>query len=197
MFDAELQTRMAQLWMDAMVGYSRAAANAYAIAFERSMDVWCNALRQPGEGNRASPPPASFMAPAWASQQPAFWGAECRAWPQQTMPNPLNLWAAWTSLSPGVNPWRTAMSVWPMVVVMMSFGVPREVAVPAAEANAAAMDANEAAAKSVQRIFSSYRSDGGHASAQIIWLKNLTAIAAFLPLSATGLPNWLFPPHTF
>ena len=211
MFDPELQSRMAQLWLDAMVGYSRAATNAYAVAFERSMDVWSNALRQPPQGVAALPAVTWPVAPYWGQQQLNFWGGDQRSsspswslwgwpqqtWPQPSMPNPMNLWTAWASLTPGANPWRTATSVWPMVVVMMAYGVPREVAIPAAEANAAVMDAKDIATKSAERVFSSYRSEGGHASAQIIWLKNLTAMMALLPFGAGTLPNWTFPTHTF
>jgi hypothetical protein len=61
---------------------------------------------------------------------------------------------------------------------MMSAGVPRAVAMPAAEANLAAMDAADAAKASFDRAFSAYRTDGGFAATQVLspkaWLDALT-----------------------
>jgi hypothetical protein len=65
-----------------------------------------------------------------------------------------------------MNP-KNAMA-WPMACGMMAFGIPQSVAWPAAQANVAAMDAFQTAAKSVEEAVVSYRSEGGHAVARVV-----------------------------
>jgi hypothetical protein len=67
--------------------------------------------------------------------------------------------------------------------------VPRNVALPAAEANVAVMDAANAATASVTQVFSSYRSEGGFAmSPQVVSPRNNLMFAAFLaPFGAAAL----------
>ncbi len=86
-------------------------------------------------------------------------------------------------------PWTLSPAAWPFAFAMVASGVPRGVAWPAAEANAAAADAARTAAAVVQRTFSSYHSDSGHASAQIHSLP-LAAAAMALPLGAEMLSWW-------
>jgi hypothetical protein len=80
---------------------------------------------------------------------------------------------------------------WPMAFMLMASGVPHSVAWPAAEANAAAMDAADAAAVTVRQVFASYQTDGGHASSSqaVSWpgSDKLMALAALLPLSVGAL----------
>jgi hypothetical protein len=93
-----------------------------------------------------------------------------------------NAWAASPMFAPvrawwGMFPLEGNPASWPMAYAMMSAGVPRSVALPTAEANAAAIDAADAASASVDHAFSSYRSESGFAVAQIIspkaWLSAL------------------------
>lgn len=54
--------------------------------------------------------------------------------------------------------------------MMMSAGLPFAVASPSAKAGTAAMDAADAARQQMENMYSAYRSDGGHAAAQIATL---------------------------
>lgn len=81
---------------------------------------------------------------------------------------------AWPASFASVNPWlafspfQIPRAHWPMAFFLISAGVPDKVAWPAAEANAATLRAVEAAQSSARQIFSSYRSDGGHAASPVI-----------------------------
>ena len=68
--------------------------------------------------------------------------------------------AAWLNMFPMTAP----SAAWPMAFMMMASGVPRSVAWPTAEANAAVMDAAGAAAASVRKVYSSYHTEGGHSA---------------------------------
>jgi hypothetical protein len=81
-------------------------------------------------------------------------------------------------LAPATNPmaaWLTTLpfastpASWPMAYVMMSSGVPHAVAWPTAEANAAVLEAADAAARSIKKVFASYQAEGGHAAGGNTW----------------------------
>ena len=94
---------------------------------------------------------------------------------------PFTLWMkAW--------PLEGNPAAWPMAFAMMGAGVSRSVAYPLAEANTAAIDAVATAGKAVDDSFSSYRSNGGHANAQVLVQETSKAIAkAVLPMLPLGL----------
>ena len=104
--------------------------------------------------------------------------------PAQAFMQPWDLWLSMT-------PFGRSPIVLQMAFAMMAFGVPRSVAMPAAEANAAAFEAAEAAAAPFQDAFASYRSDGGHASAQIIHMRRVMTAALVSPLGAAAGWPWL------
>ena len=101
-----------------------------------------------------------------------------------TMFNPFNAFAVPSSTTP--NPWvagwtemMTAYSKnmpqfsWnifqgPMTAWLMSAGLPYDVAVPTARGNTASMDAAVAARESFNRMYASFRTDGGHAVAPVL-----------------------------
>jgi hypothetical protein len=71
--------------------------------------------------------------------------------------------------------WNWAATPWtfmqtPLTAMMMSAGLPYNVASPSAKAGTAAMDAADAAHKQMEHVFSAYRSDSGYAAAQIMSL---------------------------
>jgi hypothetical protein len=97
----------------------------------------------------------------------------------------VNAWAASPMLAPmrawwGLFPLQGPPASWPMAYAMMSAGVPRAVALPAAEANMAAMDAADAAKASLDRAFSAYRTDSGFAATQGVSSKAWLGLDAFL-----------------
>ena len=79
----------------------------------------------------------------------------------------------------------------PFRTVMVAIGVPRNVAWPIAEANAAAIEAVEIARKSLEEAFSTYRTDGGHATAQITWGSEPQNEPASPPAAAMALWPWV------
>ncbi len=72
----------------------------------------------------------------------------------------------------------------------MTAGVPREVAWPTAEANAAAIDAAEAATEAVNSVFASYHTDSGYAAAHIMPPKQMIAAMLLAPLGASLAFPW-------
>lgn len=108
--------------------------------------------------NMFSPPfglplPNPFLNQIFGTQAPAL-GPE--AW--------LGMVRAFWS-SPAMS-WTMYQS--PMAAMMVSAGMPYAMALPAARASTSALDAAEAARQQALKVFSAYRSDGGHASTQVI-----------------------------
>src|SRR5690606_5022061 len=94
----------------------------------------------------------------------------------------------------GLFPLEGNPASWPMAYAMMTAGVPRAVALPAAEANVAALDAADAAQTSIDRVFSSYRSDSGFAATPVIVsskaLVRAWMLAPLAPLTMTARLPW-------
>ena len=95
---------------------------------------------------------------AW-SQTPTAWGNI----PQPNMMAMLQPFWGWAA-----TPWSFMQT--PLTAMMMSQGLPYNVASPSAKAGTAAMDAAQAAHQQMESVFSAYRSDGGYAAAQMMTL---------------------------
>lgn len=201
MLDSQAQQRFAESCTDAAVGYLTAANAACLEMSRRSFDAWAGALaslapkpeprswyRHPDERNGtmlpalANPfmPAAPFTSPFAAA---ADWQRLLAPWFGQLTrpdtPHPLALLAPWWQMASS----QRAMAAWPMAFFMISIGIPEAVARPAAEANAAVLDASQVARGAVDRAFAAYRSDGGHAVAHVIGGERLV-LAALLPFTA-------------
>ena len=183
MVDQRLQERFTRHCTDAAFGYATAATAAYAAVADQVLSFWADALK-PSDARTPQQPafawswPAPQPAPVW---NPFTWGA-----PQSFAPSPYsaNPFAAWF----GMFPFAANPAAWPMACMFMASGVPRSVAWPAAEANVAAMEAVDVATVSVRQAFSSYRSDGGHATAQQGWpAAHLLMLAVLTPLSVGAM----------
>jgi len=87
------------------------------------------------------------------------------ATPVRPLAPAINPMAAWLTTLP----FASAPASWPMAFMMMSSGVPHTVAWPTAEANAAVLDAADAATQSIKQAFASYHTEGGHASTHGTW----------------------------
>ncbi len=100
--------------------------------------------------------------------------------PVRPMASAANPMAAWLTMMPFAAP----TAAWPMAYVMMSSGVPHAVAWPTAEANAAVLEAADAATRSIKKVFASYQAEGGHAAGGNAWppLDMLTLMTA-VPLN--------------
>lgn len=191
---------------NAATGYATAAFAAYADFASQAFGLWAQTLdamvpkpeprswyRHPDKpqlGNSAANPFAWMTyagqpAPAFAQ----FWG---QAWAKPALPgmagqptfNPFEIWLrAW--------PLQGNPAAWPMAFALMGAGLSRQVAYPTAEANAAVIDVISTATEVARERFSTYRSDGGHATAQIIFQAEKTVAALMLPVGANMLAPWL------
>lgn len=132
------------------------AANPFAAWFAQpSSAMKAPALPSMFAAMSSNPFSAAFQYPSKAFD-PAHFGA--------TMEGMIR---AYWSMPP--MPWSLCQM--PMTAMFISAGIPYAVAAPAARASAAALDAADAArlqAIKALDAYSAYRSDGGHASAQII-----------------------------
>jgi hypothetical protein len=191
---SDLSQRFARSCATAAFGYARAASAAYAALADQTLDFWSRAA---GSSDRArdedgtprlqlisGPRPyrSAVTAPMVATTAPTTpldFVRMSNAWAASSMFAPVRAW--W-----GMFPLEGNPASWPMAYAMMSAGVPRAVAMPAAEANVAAMDAADAAKASIDRAFSSYRSDSGFAVAQIVSPKSWLG-ALFLAPFATSI----------
>ena len=172
MYDTQSQARIAKSASDAMLGYMQASNAASAAMMNNVFDFWTKAAKAMSGGSQGSARP---MMAQWPVPQPN---------PAQLMMQPFEMWMSMT-------PFGRSPVVVQMAYAMMFFGVPRDVAMPTAEANAAAFDAVETAAAPFQDAFSNYRSDGGHASAQIKYVQHMMAALTLSPLgTAAGMP-WM------
>lgn len=200
MLDTRLQERFTRGCTDAAFGYTAATTAACAAFTEQVFSFWAGVFEPPRQEPAKTPQVWGWPAPkrpevpafafnpfAWATQQPFAWAtppSPFQAFSFQASPffaanyAPFQAWL-------GMFPFATPPAAWPMAFMLMASGVPRSVAWPAAEANAAAMDAADAAAVTVQRVFSSYRTDSGHSSvARQAWPSASVVMAlAMLPLS--------------
>lgn len=199
MIEPNLQSRIVRGFTMAAFDYSAAAHQAAFEAARQILGFWSAAIggsepeperrswyRHPDEPQsgrttlRSSPVPEFLFAAFGANPFAAATGA--------TGPftgNPVGAWQAMLTA-----PWTLTPAAWPMAYMMVAGGIPKSVAWPAAEANVAAADAAIAMGEAVDQAYSRYRSDGGHAVAQIIMLPlkaSVVALAA-LPLATSGSP---------
>lgn len=105
--------------------------------------------------------------------------------PYSMMPQVADFWRTFGSpmAFAGRNPFWPWPMAWatmqlPLTAMMVSAGVPYAVASPSAKASTAAMEAADAARQQIEKVYSAYRSDGGHA-AQLVAFP-LTMAASFL-----------------
>jgi hypothetical protein len=134
----------------------RAASADFAMpffGFQPAVPAWAGAKSWPGFD------PLSMMSLAFnpfarAAPATGFGG-----------PDIMTMMTSWPQMLP---PYSWTMFQLPMTAMMMASGIPHSVASPAAKASAATLDAIDAARTQAKNVFSAYRSDGGHASAQIL-----------------------------
>ena len=79
---------------------------------------------------------------------------------------------------------------WPMAFFLIGAGVPQRSAWTAAEANAGLIEATRRTAAATEAAFSTYRSEGGHATAQIIMPRAKLPEAGDNPI-AQMMRSWL------
>ena len=117
---------------------------------------------------------AAFQfSPFAAAFKPFAWGSSSTANPwmdgwQDMMKSMMQGWGSQGWGMQGAQAWGFPQMSWsafqmPMTAWLMAAGLPYSVAEPTARGNTASMDAAAAARESLDRIFSSMRTDGGHA----------------------------------
>lgn len=188
-----LQARFAKSCSDAAFGYARAATAAYVNIAGQSIDLWSESARSASRGF-APPEPEP---PKVAATPFEFWMTASNDWmkvwggmtpfaDQSGRPSPMAVW--WSLVPPNATP-----ASWPMAYAFMSAGVPSAVAWPAAEANAAVIDATEAATETFTTTFSSYRSTTGFATAPYsLPTRMRTLLLCAAPFSAAMAFPWIF-----
>jgi len=204
MIDTKLQERFTRSCTDAAFGYTAATTAAYAAWADQVFDFWSQMLQPPAP---PKPEPQTFFGwplplaapapkPALPTPNPmAAFGWPVPQWPAAPAASPFPFPA------PGANPYVAMFNMfpfaaapvgpaWPMAFMMIAAGMPQSVAWPTAKANVAVMDAADVAAASVQKAFSSYRSEGGHAAATARsgWpVANLMMLAVLIPLNINAV----------
>lgn len=184
MFDPELHARFVRSSTNAFLEFSRASMAA-AAAWQREasdprpappspvlpgFEMWTAAWKFWLES--ASAPVPDF----WRNSRPSYSSysySASPAWPWFFgWPAPSNAApASFMFSSPfAAFDWPMRMMPWsfyqsPLLGMMLSTGMPYTVAAPAARASTSAMEAAEAAQQQFQLMFSSYRTDSGHATA--------------------------------
>jgi hypothetical protein len=196
MLDTRLQERFTRRCTDAAFGYTAATTAAYASFADQVFEFWAGMLTPE---RRAAPPapqvnwgwPIPMLAPPPRQEvaanpfTPFAWGMpqapKSRSAPAYDPFAGANAaFSAWV----GMFTYAVPSPAWPMACMMIASGVPRSVAVPAAEANIAVMDAAEVATASVRQVLASYRSDGGHAVVRQPWPSaNMMMMAMLVPLN--------------
>jgi hypothetical protein len=189
--DSDLSQRFAKSYATAAFGYARAASAAYAALANQTIDFWTvrGGATRSGQSSWDAPqfvsgprPFRSAYTPSAAEPPPAFdFMRMSQAWAASPVFAPMR---AWWSLFP----FESAPASWPMAHAMMTAGVPRSVAVPAAEANLAAMDAAQVATASVDRAFSAYRTESGFAVSQVLAPKALYGAMFMAPFASFKFP---------
>ena len=197
MLDTALQQRFARRCAEASMGYATAATAAYSQMAVQALDFWCMALsglveEQPGE----RPTTKTYASAAPHSEMP--FGMSLADWTpfpwldgrrveamfnfDTSTPPPM----AFLALS-NAFPLRGSSASWPFAHAMIESGVPRAVAWPAAEANAAALDAADAASKGFRQVIASYHTESGYAGVVRTMTPTLAALMLTVGLSMTPL----------
>lgn len=104
---------------------------------------------------------------------------------------PNGPYAQWTKTFAPYFPWPAmtwAYMQTPLTAMLMQSGMPYTVAAPSAKASTYAMDAADAAREQIEHVYASYRTDGGHAAAQLVMLP-WTLAASFMTAAQANAPS--------
>lgn len=174
MLDVASQQKFTRGCTDAGIGYAQAATAAYAQLATQVFDFWFQALGGIAAGLDSAPAarapvPVAPKAPEVPfGFSPADWMPfpfvdSRRVDAVMTADAPCNPMGAFMAMFCAV-PLRGMPAAWPFAQAMINSGVPRDVAWPAAEANAAVIDAAEAATQSFRKVLVACQTGSGFAS---------------------------------
>ncbi len=175
--------------MNAWVGFASQATNQWTSLAQSSATAFVPESRsfKTSRSWYRAPDESASSVSAWQLPLPGL-GVKSDAYPQglamltpggpmgspaAAMTMALEPWQAWMRMmQPLVQrfaPMMGATPAWPMAFALIAIGMPRGAAWPAVEASAHMLAASQKAAEGLEQMFASYRSTGGHASAQISW----------------------------
>ncbi|MBU2582462.1 MAG: hypothetical protein KJ622_12165 [Alphaproteobacteria bacterium] len=174
MFDTNTQARFNKSCTDAFVNYCNASGAAYQAMADQMLRMWGQSVDAFVEGAQRPQPGRELQAYSSPASERGGRAFDCMM-PWASIPNAMvsgpDALAAFSPFGQASGPnytmfspfasWMEMMlpknsTAWPMAVGMISFGVPEQVAWPAARGNAAAIDAFGLAAKSVEKAFEAY-----------------------------------------
>lgn len=206
----DTNTRIARSSADAVAGYTTAALAAYADFATQALGLWAQTIdammpkpeprswyRHPDQPGHDAGLVQPFAWMGFAAQPAQAWGQIYGQVWQHALGRPASLG---TAGFPAFNPFELWMrawplqgnpAAWPMAFALIGAGVSRQVAYPMADANVAVIDAVSTATRATHEQFSRYRSDGGHATAQIIYQAEKSMAALMLPVGANMMAPWL------
>lgn len=212
MLDSDLQLRFFKNLNEACFAWASASVAASMAWQQQVFDAFSGA--QGGRRTYAAPAgfpawgPFNWMAAAPAAHSAADFGSAffqfapaMKNWPGMQWWGMGDPWRGFGAMTAPADPfaaadmmkafWAMPQMPWtmyqmPWAAVLISNGVPASVANPAVRASTATLEAAEAAKQQVSRLFSAYRSDGGHASTHIFQFLAMLIFA----LLASAIPLW-------
>ena len=166
---------IAQSCAEAASGYAAAATAAYTEMASHALDFWCTALSGLGETSAREDEDNSGQPASSAGKAEPPFGMSAVDWSPMSWFDPRrfeSLWKLDFLTPPGhamlamanAVPLRGTSASWGMAKVMIDSGVPRSVAWPAAEANAAALNAADVASNGLRSVVAHFHTDSGYAS---------------------------------
>lgn len=172
MFDVRTQERFNKSCTEAVVNYLNASGAAYQAVAGQMLRMWGqsvdNLIEQTQQASGTALTSTRSSSPSLNGNGAASCVMPWAALPSSMFPGnqlatlnpfgvPYGMFAPMTPFLDMMKPFQA--TAWPMAVGMISFGVPEQVAWPTARGHAAAMDAYNVAANSVEKAFSDYRRD--------------------------------------
>jgi hypothetical protein len=174
MLDVASQHKIAKGCTDAGLGYAQAATAAYSQMGTQAFDFWFQAMDGISAGLDSTPARKASV-PATPKSPDLPFGFSPTDWMPFPFFEPRRMEAVMTA-DPSYNPFGFFMALmgtvplrgqpasWPYAQAMINAGVPREVAWPTAEANAAVIGAAEAATLGFQKVLVACQSGSGFVS---------------------------------
>ena len=193
MLDTASQRKFSQGCAEASLGYAAASTAAYTQIATNVIDFWMQALTGFVSGVEGKPVSANTK-PSPGLEREVPFGMSFADWTPFAMFDPRRIAgmmtfdsapapvAAYMAVANTV-PLRGTPASWPFAHAMIDSGVPRSVAWPAAEANAAVLGAADVASKGMRKVLVNSQSASGFATA----MPHVLPSAAFVLLA--GLYN--------
>jgi hypothetical protein len=148
--DALTQHRIAAACGNALMCYSEAWMAAWSGAVDQMVELTKEPEQKPSSWFNPAPNGAPFYGPP--SEAAAMW-CTMAGLPVQT----------WLQMMP----LRGVPTAWPFAYWLIAAGVPKDVAWPTAEGNAAMLEASTLATAEFQTAFAAFRTDGGHSTSVV------------------------------